>query len=95
MNQITDEYSSPQVPARGTLATDWQKSIPDNAWTHLTVRDGEKGPVEIEIRDNQASGTDPLRAQTDQTRGVVDRQPTTALGGPFIVIIRIFRLWQT
>jgi SRSO17 transposase len=29
--------------------TDWRKSLPADAWTHLTVRDGEKGPVEIEM----------------------------------------------
>src|SRR5215813_4764375 len=29
--------------------TDWRKLLPAEAWTHLTVRDGEKGPVEIEM----------------------------------------------
>jgi SRSO17 transposase len=29
--------------------TDWRTSLPADAWTHLTVRDGEKGPVEIEM----------------------------------------------
>jgi SRSO17 transposase len=29
--------------------TDWRQSLPADAWTHLTVRDGEKGPVEIEM----------------------------------------------
>jgi len=29
--------------------TDWRKSLPADAWTHVTVRDGEKGPVEIEM----------------------------------------------
>src|SRR5262252_8224731 len=29
--------------------TDWRQALPGHAWTHLTVRDGEKGPVEIEI----------------------------------------------
>src|SRR5713226_5724809 len=29
--------------------TDWRKSLTADAWTHLTVRDGEKGPVEIEM----------------------------------------------
>jgi SRSO17 transposase len=27
--------------------TAWRQSLPADAWTHLTVRDGEKGPVEI------------------------------------------------
>src|SRR5713226_8400757 len=29
--------------------TDWRQSLPTDAWTHVTVRDGEKGPVEIEM----------------------------------------------
>jgi len=29
--------------------TEWRKSLLADAWTHLTVRDGEKGPVEIEM----------------------------------------------
>src|SRR2546426_8354434 len=29
--------------------TDWRKLLPADAWTHLTVRDGEKGPVEIKM----------------------------------------------
>jgi SRSO17 transposase len=29
--------------------TDWRQGLAAEAWTHLTVRDGEKGPVEIEI----------------------------------------------
>jgi hypothetical protein len=27
----------------------WRQSLPANAWTHWTVRDSEKGPVEIEM----------------------------------------------
>src|SRR5918999_514307 len=30
------------------LVTEWRKSLNPNAWKRLTVRDGEKGPVEIE-----------------------------------------------
>ena len=29
--------------------TDWRTSLDPTVWTRLTVRDGEKGPVEIEI----------------------------------------------
>jgi SRSO17 transposase len=29
--------------------TQWRQSLDAEAWTHLTVRDGEKGPVEIEM----------------------------------------------
>jgi SRSO17 transposase len=27
--------------------TQWRQALPGDAWTHLTVRDGEKGPVEM------------------------------------------------
>jgi hypothetical protein len=29
--------------------TEWRHALPDDVWTHLTVRDGEKGPVAIEL----------------------------------------------
>jgi SRSO17 transposase len=29
--------------------TQWRQGLDTEAWTHLTVRDGEKGPVEIEM----------------------------------------------
>jgi hypothetical protein len=29
--------------------TQWRQGLDAEAWTHLTVRDGEKGPVEIEL----------------------------------------------
>src|SRR5499427_3967854 len=29
--------------------TEWRKLLPGDVWTHLTVRDGEKGPVEIDM----------------------------------------------
>src|SRR5712692_444700 len=29
--------------------TQWRQALPGDAWTHLTVRDGEKGPVEIAL----------------------------------------------
>jgi SRSO17 transposase len=37
----------PKAPWQSVTA--WRQSLPGNAWTHLTVRDGEKGPVEIEL----------------------------------------------
>jgi hypothetical protein len=37
----------PKAPWQSVTA--WRKSLPADAWTHLTVRDGEKGPVEIEM----------------------------------------------
>ena len=37
----------PKAPWQSVTA--WRQSLPADAWTHLTVRDGEKGPVEIEM----------------------------------------------
>jgi hypothetical protein len=28
---------------------EWRQALPGDTWTHVTVRDGEKGPVEIEL----------------------------------------------
>jgi SRSO17 transposase len=45
------EYSGrgrrPKAPWQSV--TDWRHSLPGDTWTRLTVRDGEKGPVEIEM----------------------------------------------
>ena len=37
----------PKVPFRGVRA--WCQALPATAWTKQTVRDGEKGPLEVEI----------------------------------------------
>ena len=37
----------PKAPWQSVTA--WRQSLPADAWTHLTVRDGEKGPVAIEM----------------------------------------------
>src|SRR5262244_3512486 len=37
----------PKAPWQAVTA--WRQALPGHAWTHLTVRDGEKGPVEIEM----------------------------------------------
>jgi SRSO17 transposase len=37
----------PKVPWQSV--TQWRQSLTVETWTHLTVRDGEKGPVEIEL----------------------------------------------
>jgi SRSO17 transposase len=37
----------PKVPFRGVRR--WCEALPAEAWTKLTVRDGEKGPLEVEI----------------------------------------------
>ena len=36
---------SPKAPWQSVTA--WRQSLPADAWTHLMVRDGEKGAVEI------------------------------------------------
>jgi SRSO17 transposase len=50
------EAPSPAYQGRGRRpkspwqsVTAWRKALPADAWTHVTVRDGEKGPVEIEM----------------------------------------------
>jgi SRSO17 transposase len=50
------EAPSPKYAGRGRRpkapwqsVTDWRKSLDPTAWTHLTVHDGEKGPVAIEM----------------------------------------------
>ena len=37
----------PKVPWQSVSA--WRRSLHPESWTHLTVRDGEKGPIEIEM----------------------------------------------
>src|SRR5215510_11252043 len=37
----------PKAPWQSVTA--WRTSLPPDGWTRLTVRDGEKGPVEIEL----------------------------------------------
>jgi hypothetical protein len=50
------EGPSPAYQGRGRrpkapwqAVTEWRHALPGNTWTHLTVRDGEKGPVGIEM----------------------------------------------
>jgi SRSO17 transposase len=50
------EAPSPEYSGRGRRpkapwqsVTDWRTSLDPTAWTRLTVRDGEKGPVKIEM----------------------------------------------
>src|SRR5215475_981391 len=50
------EGPSPAYQGRGRppkapwqSVTEWRQALPGYAWTHLTVRDGAKGPVEIEL----------------------------------------------
>jgi hypothetical protein len=50
------EVALPEYSGRGRrpkapwqTATQWRQALPPHAWRRLTVRDGEKGPVEIEM----------------------------------------------
>jgi len=40
----------------------WRESLPEDAWTRITVRDGEKGPLEVEMVTRQ------IEAKTDRRR---------------------------
>ncbi len=40
----------------------WRESLPEEAWTRITVRDGEKGPLEVEIVTRR------VEAKTDRRR---------------------------
>ena len=54
------EAPLPEYPGRGRSpkapwqsVTDWRQSLPADAWTHLTVRAGEKGPVPLKKSRDQ------------------------------------------
>ncbi|MEE8301135.1 MAG: IS701 family transposase [Candidatus Tectomicrobia bacterium] len=55
--------------------TDWRQSLPADAWTHLTVRDGEKGPVEIEIVKRRVQTRIERKRTGPEEWLVVTRQP--------------------
>lgn len=50
------EAKPPQYRGRGTIpklpfqrVDQWRDALPENAWTRIAVRDGEKGPLEVEV----------------------------------------------
>jgi SRSO17 transposase len=45
--QYSGHGRHPKAPFRGVRG--WCEALPASAWTKLTVRDGEKGPLEVEI----------------------------------------------
>jgi len=71
------EYSGrgrrPKTPWQSV--THWRKSHPANAWTHLTVRDGEKGPVEIEMVRRRVQTRIERKRTGPEEWLVVTRQP--------------------
>jgi SRSO17 transposase len=57
--------------------TDWRQALPGHAWTHLTVRDGEKGPVEIEIARRRVQTRIERKRTGPEEWLVVTRRPLT------------------
>ena len=55
--------------------TEWRTSLPADAWTHVTVRDGEKGPVEIAIVKCRVQTRIERRRTGPEEWLVVTRQP--------------------
>src|SRR2546430_9146534 len=57
--------------------TDWRKWLDPTAWTHLTVRDGEKGPVAIEmVKRRVQTRIERKRIGPEEWLGVSLRPPT-------------------
>jgi len=73
------EYSGrgrrPKAPWQSV--TDWRQSLPGDAWTHLTVRDGEKGPVEIEMVRRRVQTRIERKRTGPEEWLVVTRRPLT------------------
>jgi SRSO17 transposase len=55
--------------------TQWRQSLDAEAWTHLTVRDGEKGPVEIEMVRRRVQMRRERKCTGPEEWLVVTRQP--------------------
>jgi SRSO17 transposase len=71
------EYSGrgrrPRAPWQSV--TDWRKSLSPTAWTRLTVRDGEKGPVAIEMVRRRVQTRIERKRMGPQEWLVVTRRP--------------------
>src|SRR6266481_4335677 len=57
--------------------TQWRQALPGDAWTHLTVRDGEKGLVEIEIVRRRVQTRIERKRTGPEEWLVVTRRPLT------------------
>ncbi len=55
--------------------TQWRQGLDAKAWTHLTVRDGEKGPVEIEMVRRRVQTQIERKCTGPEEWLVVTRQP--------------------
>jgi SRSO17 transposase len=58
--------------------TVWRQSLPTDAWTHLTVRDGEKGPVDIEMVKRRVQTRIERKRTGPQEWLVITRRPLAA-----------------
>jgi SRSO17 transposase len=63
----------PKAPWQSVTA--WRQALPGHAWTHLTVRDGEKGPVEIELVRRRVQTRMERKRTGPEEWLVVTRQP--------------------
>jgi SRSO17 transposase len=59
-------------------ATEWRTSLPADVWTHVTVRDGEKGPVAIEMVKRRVQTRLERKRTGPEEWLVVTRRPLTA-----------------
>ena len=74
----------PEPSGRGTgpkapwqSVTQWRQGLDAEAWTHLQVRDGEKGPVEIEIVRRRVQTRMERKRPGPEEWLVVTRRPLT------------------
>ena len=79
------EAPLPKYPGRGRRpkapwqsVTAWRQSLPADAWTHLTVRDGEKGPVDIEMVKRRVQTRIERKQTGPQEWLVITRRPLAA-----------------
>jgi SRSO17 transposase len=66
----------PKPPWQSVTA--WRQSLPADAWIHLTVRDGEKGPVEIELVKRRVQTRIERKRTGPQEWLVITRRPLAA-----------------
>ena len=66
----------PKAPWQSVTA--WRHALPADAWTHLTVRDGEKGPVAIEMVKRRVQTRIARKRTGPQEWLVITRRPLAA-----------------
>ena len=65
----------PKAPWQSVTA--WRQALPGETWTHVTVRDGEKGPVEIEMLRRRVQTRLERKRTGPEEWLVVTRRPRT------------------